>query len=102
MAVLLRVRHAVGQVIASPGTLLGVAVLSVLGLMALPAAAPMGLHVVGAAMMDPPPTITFPTVDLTSLSANVGAFFSFLAPVLWLVGGIAIGGILLHKARGLM
>lgn len=45
--------------------------------------------------------ITFPTVDLTSVGDNVSAFFSFLSPVLWLVGGISIGGLLLHKARGM-
>lgn len=47
-------------------------------------------------------TITFPTIDMGAISANVGGFFGFLSPVLWLIGGISIGGLLLHKARGLM
>lgn len=77
--------------------ILGAALVGAFALLAAPAAG--GIHL--AAMMTDPPTITFPTVDLTSVGANVTAFFGFLAPVLWLVGGIAIGGLLLHKARGM-
>jgi hypothetical protein len=56
-------------------------------------------HLVGVNQAD---TIVFPTIDMTALSDNVSAFFAFLSPILWLVGGIAIGGYLLHKALGLM
>lgn len=46
-------------------------------------------------------SITYPTIDMGAVGANVTAFFGFLAPILWLVGGISIGGLLLHKARGM-
>lgn len=47
------------------------------------------------------PAGDWPVVNLSAVSDNTGGLFAFLAPILWLVGGISIGGLLLHKARGM-
>lgn len=60
-----------------------------------------GIRVVVTVAAPVPDTIAYPSVDMGSVGDSVTGFFGFLAPVLWLVGGIAIGGLLLHKARGL-
>lgn len=44
-------------------------------------------------------SVSFPVLDMTSLGANVSSFFSMMAPALWLIGGISIGGLLLSRAR---
>jgi hypothetical protein len=61
-----------------------------------------GVSVSASASLPVLDTIAYPSVDLVSLNASVTGFFNFLAPILWLVGGIAIGGYLLHKALGIM
>lgn len=43
--------------------------------------------------------VTFPTLDMTQINASLSGMFGFLAPVLFLVGGIGIGGLLLRKAK---
>lgn len=48
-----------------------------------------------------PPGFTFPSLDISQINDAVSGMYGFLAPVLMLVGGISIGGLLLHKARGL-
>jgi hypothetical protein len=47
------------------------------------------------------PGFTFPSLDISGINDAVSGMYGFLAPVLLLVGGISIGGLLLHKARGL-
>jgi len=46
--------------------------------------------------------VTFPTLDLTAVSTNMTAFFNFIAPVLWVVGGIGLGGLIVGKVRHLL
>lgn len=47
-------------------------------------------------------TLTFPTLDLTAITANMQAFFSFMSPALWIVVGISLGGIIVGRLRGLL
>ncbi len=48
-----------------------------------------------------PPVVSYPSLDLTSLSTNMGAFFSFIAPALWIIAGIGLGGLIVGKVRHL-
>ncbi len=45
--------------------------------------------------------LTYPTLDITTISTQMGAFFSFIAPALWIVGGIGLGGLIVGKVRHL-
>lgn len=55
----------------------------------------------------PPPTpctgncINYPQIDLPTISTNVGSFFNYLSPLLYVVGGIGLGGLIVAKARHL-
>lgn len=43
--------------------------------------------------------MTYPVLDLTSISSNIGLFFSFMSPLLWILLGIGVAGIILARAR---
>lgn len=45
--------------------------------------------------------MTFPTLDLSTIATNMTAFFGYLSPVLYVVGGIGLGGLIIGKARHL-
>lgn len=45
--------------------------------------------------------MTFPTLDLSQISSQMNAFFSFIAPALYIVGGIGLGGLIIGKVRHL-
>lgn len=68
------------------------------------AAAPMvyrGRHGQVAVIQPAATSFTFPTLDISGINSAVSGMYGFLSPVLLLVGGIAIGGILLRKAKAL-
>lgn len=46
--------------------------------------------------------MSYPTLDLTALSTQMTTFFSFIAPALWIVGGISLGGLIVGKVRNLI
>lgn len=46
--------------------------------------------------------MTFPTIDLTAISTQMGNFWSFISPALYVVGGIGLGGYIVGKVRGLL
>lgn len=45
--------------------------------------------------------MTFPTLDLTAISTQMTAFFNFISPALYIVGGIGLGGLIIGKVRHL-
>lgn len=62
---------------------------------------PITVNEVGAA---PPCTgncVTYPTLSLSTVSTNMTQFFNYLAPLLYVVGGIGLGGLIVGKARHL-
>lgn len=48
-----------------------------------------------------PGVVTYPSLDLPTISTQMNNFFSFLAPLLYVVGGIGLGGLIIAKARHL-
>lgn len=44
-------------------------------------------------------SLGFPSLDLTAISDNIGLFFSFMSPLLWILLGIGVAGIILARAR---
>lgn len=46
-------------------------------------------------------SVSFPTLDLTQVGSNMSNFFAYLAPLLYVVGGIGLGGLIVSKARHL-
>lgn len=46
-------------------------------------------------------SVTYPTLDIAALSTQMGNFFGFIAPALYIVAGIALGGLIISKVRHL-
>lgn len=49
-----------------------------------------------------PGTMSFPGINMTSLAADVQSYWTFIAPALYVVGGIGLGGLIVSKVRGLL
>lgn len=45
--------------------------------------------------------MTYPALDLTAIGTQMGNFFAFIAPALYIVGGIGLGGLIIGKVRHL-
>lgn len=46
--------------------------------------------------------VTYPILDLAALSAQVTAFWSFIAPAIYIIAGISLGGLIVAKVRHLI
>lgn len=47
-------------------------------------------------------SVTYPVLDMTALAAQVAAFWGFIAPAVYIIGGISLGGLIVAKFRHLI